>query len=43
MNNVNFKGSIKDLSNFLQTLILIYGENARIIDIQKSIGAVRRA
>lgn len=41
MNNVNFKGSIKDLSNFLQTLILIYGENAKIVDIQKSIAAVR--
>lgn len=41
MNNVNFKGSIKDLSTFLQTLILIYGENAKIIDIQKSIAVVR--
>lgn len=42
MNNVNFKGNIKDLGKFLDTLILLYGENARIIDIQKSIGAIRR-
>lgn len=43
MNSMNFKGSIKDLGTFLQTLILLYGENAKIADIQNSIGAVRRS
>lgn len=38
---VNFKGSNKDLGNFLQTLILIYGENAKIKDIEQSIKNVR--
>lgn len=38
---VNFKGSNKELGTFLQTLILIYGENAKISDIEKSIAAVR--
>lgn len=42
MNRINFKGSNKDLGTFLQTLILIYGENAKIADIEKSIALVRR-
>lgn len=39
--SLTFKGSIKDFTRYMETLLLIYGENAKIADIQKSIAAIR--
>lgn len=38
---ITFKGRMKDFSKYMEMLILIYGADAKIIDIQKSIESVR--
>lgn len=39
--NITFKGSIKDFTRYMEMLLLIYGKNAKIVDIQNSINKVR--
>lgn len=38
---MRFKGSNKQLEAWFQTLLRIYGSNAKISDIEKSVKAVR--
>lgn len=38
---MRFKGSNRDMGMWFQTLISLYGPEAKISDIQKSIRAVR--
>lgn len=38
---MRFKGSNKQLKTWFDTLIMIYGADAKIADIQKSVAAVR--
>lgn len=38
---MRFKGNNEKLEMWFQTLICLYGENAKIVDIQKSIQIVR--
>lgn len=38
---MRFKGNNKQLEAWFQTLISIYGANAKIADIEKSVKAVR--
>ncbi|MEG2338162.1 MAG: hypothetical protein RSB66_03685 [Clostridium sp.] len=40
---VNFKGNMKDFTKYMEMLILIYGADAKIKDIQSSIQQVRKA
>lgn len=39
---VTYKGKIEDFKQYMDTLILIYGKDAKIIDIEQSIDMVRR-
>lgn len=38
---MRFKGSSKELASWFDVLISIYGSNAKLIDIEKSVKAVR--
>ena len=39
---MSFKGSAKEVQDQLKTLIKLFGQDAKIIDIQKSIIEIRR-
>ena len=38
---MKFKGNNKQLKTWFDTLISIYGSNAKIVDIERSVRAVR--
>ena len=40
---MKFKGSNEQLKTWFDTLLSIYGANAKIADIEKSVKAVRRS